>query len=1038
MSSNSPPVPASPDRPAAAGAAFELLAFSPAATLLLDEHGGVLWGNGALSALLGHDLAQRHGQRVDVALGLAPPAALALLEALAQPEATLDLALAPGCRPAWLRCAQRRLPDRRHLLVLSSLDELNEARAEAGRLAERLDVAQDFGRLGVWERDVRTLQGHWDRHVYRFWGLDPALDVPDFAEATMAIVESDRSALRQAFAASLRGAGNYSQRFRVRALDGSIRQLHSQWTVKNGADGQPERALGIMVDDTQVWALAQSRDDLQSQLALAVELSGLTVWRHDLSTGRVHYNAHGYRTLGLDPQPDGQPIEESRKLIHPDDLPRVLASAEASLQVAGASEMEARYRHADGSWRDVLTRRVLQRDSLGRPLAFLGVALDITDRVREGRRNAELARRFELAARTAGIGYWSLEGHAERATWSDQLRAMHGLARDAPVPGLPDWLRHHIHPDDRAEVRRRFADWVKSGRTSLEATFRILRSDGAVREVIAHSRVERDGRHPLLFGVVVDVTDRRSAAQALRQAAERAALAARGAGLGTWEVDVESGRAYWDVQMWRLRGLEPQDEPPTSEGRLALVHDEDRDEVRRLVEEAERGEQTAHFEFRIHLPDGGVRWLATRSAPVRDEAGHTVRRIGVNWDVTDRRTADAVRLEREVALRESQAKSKFLARMSHELRTPLNAVLGYAQLMLHDEDAARTAGAAAATRRQRLGVIRSAGSHLLSLIDDVLDLSSLEGGEMRIALAPVALAPLVDELLPLLEPLRCAHGVTVVTGVLDAVVLADATRMRQVLLNLLSNALKYNRDGGQVTIDALAQDGEVVLRVADTGRGMNEEQQRHLFEPFNRLGLEREGIQGTGIGLMIVKSLVERMGGSLRVVSTVGVGTLFELRLADGRSTPATRADAAEPAEPAEPAIWPAAAAPPAARRGCLLYIEDNPVNALIMVELVALRPGLQLHVAVDGASGLARATELRPDLILLDMHLPDFDGHEVLRRLRADPRTAAIQCIAVSANAMPEDIARALQAGVSDYWTKPLDLRAFMTTIDRLFGAAS
>jgi signal transduction histidine kinase/CheY-like chemotaxis protein len=433
-------------------------------------------------------------------------------------------------------------------------------------------------------------------------------------------------------------------------------------------------------------------------------------------------------------------------------------------------------------------------------------------------------------------------------------------------------------------------------------------------------------------------------------------------------------------------------------------------------------EPPASREFRVVLPDGRFRWLASRSTLVRDEQGRPLRFIGVNWDVTDRRTAEAERHEREIAQRESLAKSKFLARMSHELRTPLNAVLGFTQLLLQapnkgDPD----------ERQRRLQHIASAGHHLLDLINDVLDLSSLEGGEVQIALQPVPLAPLVAGTLPLLERLLREHQVHLQTGALDAVALGDATRLRQVLLNLLSNAVKYNRPGGRVTVEAALRGGRVVLGVADTGRGMSDQQMRHLFEPFNRLGIERENIEGTGIGLAIVKALVERMGGSVHVESRLGVGSRFELRLADGSALPAAPPPGDQVSRPLP--------LPASVPRGSLLYIEDNPVNAQIVSELIARRTDLRLEVAPDGISGVERALALRPDLVLLDMQLPDIDGHEVLRRLRAHSATAGIPVIALSANAMPEDIERALRAGLSDYWTKPLDFRVFMASIEQLFG---
>jgi len=256
-------------------------------------------------------------------------------------------------------------------------------------------------------------------------------------------------------------------------------------------------------------------------------------------------------------------------------------------------------------------------------------------------------------------------------------------------------------------------------------------------------------------------------------------------------------------------------------------------------------------------------------------------------------------------------------------------------------------------------------------------------------------------------------------------VLADRTRLRQVLVNLLSNAIKYNRAGGQVGIETRVIGNHQAIRVTDTGRGLSAEQREHLFEPFNRLGVEREGIEGTGIGLAIVKALVERMQGSMRVASEPGRGSVFEVRL-----PAADPASAAEPAQPPQPG--PQRTAP--ARDGCLLYIEDNAVNVMLVEELVRSFTGLSIVSEVNGLAGVARAQSLLPDLILVDMQLPDIDGFEVLRQLRADPRTAAIRCVALSANAMPEDIARARAAGFEDYWTKPIDVDRFLEALAGLF----
>ena len=798
---------------------------------------------------------------------------------------------------AWYLAQSSPLPGGGWLVTLQACAELRSARARVEQQAELLDLAREFGRLGVWERNVRTQEGRWDRQVLRFWGLDPNHPTPDFEAAGRNIVEEDREPVIDYIRRSQNQAGSYSARFRVRGQGGIAHRIHSQWLVKNGADGQPERMIGLMTDDSEPYALAQSATELESQLALAAQLGEITIWRHDLASARMHYNAQGWKTLGMAPRPEGLTLEQARALIHPVDLPRVIASAEAAMRSPDPVDLEARYRHADGSWRLQHIRRTVLRDEQGQAIAFLGVALDITDSRRSN--------------------------------------------------------------------------------------------------------------------------------QALRMASERMVLAAQGAGLGTWEQDLQSGELIWSDQMWSLRGFEPRPGSMSAEQRSVCVHPDDLAAVLQRMEHGMAEGSTLSQEFRVVWPDGQVRWLASRSSQVVDPDSGRKRRTGVNWDITDNRGADIVRQEREIALRESAAKSKFLARMSHELRTPLNAVLGFTQLLQSEE-----AGddAASQSRQRRLQHIGSAGQHLLALITEVLDLSGVEGGELRVTLEPVALQEIVEQTLPLLGPAADDRGVRVELGALDFAVMAQPTRLRQVLLNLLSNAVKFNRQGGKVRIAAQRQGDTVRVQVSDTGRGMSQDQLRQLFEPFNRLGAESpaaDATEGTGIGLAIVKALMERMGGSVQVHSRQGEGSVFELHLT--AANPDSLTARPDPAPVAAAADTPK----PPARHHSVLYIEDNPVNAMIISELLARRNDVSLHIAIDGADGVRQALALLPDLILLDMQLPDCDGFEVLSRLRAQAATADIPCVALSANAMQEDIARALAAGMADYWTKPLDFRVFTASLN-------
>ncbi len=400
----------------------------------------------------------------------------------------------------------------------------------------------------------------------------------------------------------------------------------------------------------------------------------------------------------------------------------------------------------------------------------------------------------------------------------------------------------------------------------------------------------------------------------------------------------------------------------------------------------------------------------------------------LNTSLEQRVAARTVELAaaKELAEAANQGKSAFLARMSHELRTPLNAVLGFSQLLALDTQLQQSPTAA-----QQLQHIRAAGEHLLEMVDEVLDLARIEAGGLRLVLEAVDLGALVAESLALTEPLARRHQVTLQAPA-DALpfwVLADRTRLRQVLVNLLTNAIKYNRPGGRVELrlgtgpDAPARLATVTVQ--DTGIGMSAAQLAALFQPFNRLGAETGSVEGTGLGLVIARQLAEAMQGRLQVASVPGVGTSFTLGLpaCTGASAAAQAAAAALAADTA-----PAPAVPELR----VLYVEDNPVNVMLMEGVLQRLPGLHLHCATDGPSGLAAAAALRPHLILLDLALPGLSGHQVLQRLRASAATAAIPCIAVSANALPQDVALALDTGFDGYVTKPFVVDEMVQLVER------
>jgi signal transduction histidine kinase/ActR/RegA family two-component response regulator len=391
--------------------------------------------------------------------------------------------------------------------------------------------------------------------------------------------------------------------------------------------------------------------------------------------------------------------------------------------------------------------------------------------------------------------------------------------------------------------------------------------------------------------------------------------------------------------------------------------------------------------------------------------------------------------ELELAIEEArnanQAKSAFLSSMSHELRTPLNAILGFAQILADDK-----LPTTLEQKKEFAGHILKSGRHLLTLINEILDLAKVEAGALTLSMEPVSPADILAECRTIIEPLAAARGIRVQFPAAgdpaagapeDATgqVAADRTRLKQVLLNLLSNAVKYNREGGTVTVACTACGPDRLrLSVQDTGMGLRPDQVAALFQPFNRLGQENGAQEGTGIGLVFTRRLVELMKGEIGVTSSPGVGTTFWIEL----STAAPLTQLAAPAQ-AEPGH--AAAVPGGAEPRTILYIEDNPANLRLVQEIVGFRPGLRLLTARDGHAGLALAQMERPAIILMDLNLPGMSGFEVLAQLRRDPHTAHIPVVALTANAMPHDVERGMSAGFARYLTKPIDIEQFNEAID-------
>jgi signal transduction histidine kinase/AmiR/NasT family two-component response regulator len=446
-----------------------------------------------------------------------------------------------------------------------------------------------------------------------------------------------------------------------------------------------------------------------------------------------------------------------------------------------------------------------------------------------------------------------------------------------------------------------------------------------------------------------------------------------------------------------------------------------------LAYKASRGIEDI-YELTYIRKDGGRFPAIISVTALRDDYGEIIGYLLIGTNNSVRKQVE-LELNKAMAVAEKAnlAKSDFLSSMSHELRTPLSAILGFAQLI--------ESGSPAPTINQKRSVdqILKAGWYLLELINQILDLALIESGKLSLSPEPMSLTEVVYECQAMIEPQAQKRGISMTFPQFEMpyFVKADRTRMKQVLINLLSNAVKYNKVGGAVVVECKASGaGRVRISVRDTGEGLSPDELTQLFQPFNRLGKEAGIEEGTGIGLMVSKRLVELMSGEIGVQSTVGVGSVFWFEL---NLTAEPQAVAA-----AEPTAVRQAQVPAGAQLRTLLYVEDNPANLMLVEDLLARRSDISLLSAADGNSGIEIAHASQPDVILMDINLPGISGIQALKILRADPATAHIPVVALSANAIPRDIERGLEAGFFRYLTKPIKVNEFMDTLDEALRRAN
>jgi PAS domain S-box-containing protein len=878
--------------------------------------------------------------------------------------------------------------------------------------------------VGGWELDPATMTLRLTGQACRIYRLAPRPQWP-LADLMAQYAAEHQAQLRSAFDEAVSQGTAFDLSLPLAPTDDGLRWVRLI-CQQPGSTAAAHGLSGVVLDTTQAKTAELALDEKRRLLTVLTEASSEGYWFVDLDAITTDANPAMCRILGYPREAlIGRSIFE-----FVDDTNRAIFEREIQRRAEGVpGSYEITLTRADGSQIECSNQATPIYDLRGVRIGAIGLWTDVSERKRAEQQLRSTSEQLRLKSQALQDtldsivqGIASFDAQGVLLVHNRRLNELLDLPEHLTVPGY-DFHEAISFLEQRGDLLPGGGYVDADGQQHTMPVERRDWPEVYVRRTLGGGLLEVRTRYKADGGMVrtfADVTDHVEAQRALRDS-ERELRALLDAFPGMIVVTDPAGcYAYANATFAALVGR-PRDQIVGRSAREVLG-DRRFTRVMDIIARLQPGlphTAVSVYEDTAFRPRTVLQ--VTHALGAADAiGGQRVYAFGI--DISARKAAEeALIAARDEAQRANQAKSQFLANMSHELRTPLNAILGFGQLLLTDVQAPL-----AEHQQGQMAEILGGARHLLQLINEVLDLAAVETGRLPVALMAVPLAPLLVDCLGLLRPLAEADGITLVVAEPPpegAALRADPTRLKQVLLNLLGNAIKYNRRGGEVRIDSRTAGGDLRITISDNGPGLTPEQQARLFDAFERLDAGDGEVEGSGLGLALSRGLVTAMHGRIGVDSQVGAGSQFWIELPLAAASPPRRTpDVPPPALPALPATG---------DRQKVLYIEDNPINLMLMEALFDRLPGLQLLTADLPEQGLQMAAAERPAMILLDIQLPGIDGFEVLRRLRAEAGTAAIPVVAVSANAMASAIERGRQAGFANYLTKPLDfelLRACIT----------
>ncbi|OLP15868.1 hypothetical protein BST81_23880 [Leptolyngbya sp. 'hensonii'] len=851
--------------------------------------------------------------------------------------------------------------------------------------------------------------------------------------------------------------------------DRSIVWINLTGSLVRNPWGAPEYFIGVIEDITTrkraEAALYRLNQELEARVEqrtaalqeseerwqLALRGSNDGIWDWDVQNNQVFFSSRWKEMRGFSADGMTHSLEEWPNQIHPDDRDRVMqAIANHFARKTPFFREEYRVKRQDGSYMWILDRAQALWDSAGNPTRMVGSETDITERKLAEERLRNLSDRLALALRSGAIGTWEWDIVNNVRIWDDRMHELYGVPPFEPERTCEFWL-NSIYPEDVPGVETALEQAVQ-GEKDFDLEFRVVHPNGSIHFLKAAGLVQRDEQgNPLrMIGINYDITHQKQAEAALRESERRYATLAEASPVAIFQLDAAGHCTYVNNRWSEMMGRPP--ESALGTGCFQTLHPEDQAQI--LQDWANKFEhgiglgEGYQIECRHVHTDGRIIWTYNQVLPETDAEGIQVGYIGTLTDITDRKQVEAqLRQTNEHLAYATRLKDEFLATMSHELRTPLNAILGMSEGL---QDG--VFGSINDRQMRAIATIERSGKHLLELINDILDLSKIESGKLEVEMGEVFIRNLCDTSMTFVRQMAIQKKIQLSSQIPQDIgqIQADDRRLRQVLINLLNNAIKFTPEGGSVTLEVSRQasyqmeslanmptsNSWVLFSVTDTGIGIAAEDLNKLFQPFMQIdsSLNRQ-YSGTGLGLSLVRRIAELHGGAVTVRSELGQGSCFTVRIPD-RTCPLNEANLPVhvPAIATPSQSLPGAVPSPSGRSPLILLAEDNEANVETISSYLEGR-NYRFILAIDGQQAIDLTRTQHPDLVLMDIQIPGVDGLEAIRQIRSDPTVADIPVIALTALAMVGDREKCLEAGATEYLAKPLALKQLEILMHQLLN---